>query len=450
MIIKIGNIEFQAEAISYMAEIIIAELLFTHMYNRRSKFWLRFIFATLLSLVIASSVRILDDAPVYIKFFRLLIILVLSIGVMWFSYNEKPMVIISSCTAGIATQHFAVKLRNTIELLFSFSTFFQDDFSYQIVSELVVFGAVYVGAYFLFAEPAKRVNYKRNADARLGFISATIVITCIGINRFAGDSMDGIDKSLRLATGLYAMLCCVLALVIQFNLNRWSIDRAELQMTKRLLKEESKQYEQWKNSIDFVNIRCHDIKHMLSDIKEIVDKKGIEVPGFEMIENTINRYAYDVRTGNEVLDVMLNNMSELCRNNNIQLSCVANTKLLENFDGMELYTLFCNAIDNAIDNVKKIEDASKRIIDVTIREFGESVIIHMWNYYVGEINFSDGLPVRESNDEMHGFGMKSMKMIVERAGGTMNVYMKGEVFNLDIILPVKTNPTNKQTNSDVE
>ena len=54
----------------------------------------------------------------------------------------------------------------------------------------------------------------------------------------------------------------------------------------------------------------------------------------------------------------------------------------------------------------------------------------------GPITFSSGLPVTSKNEESHGFGMKSMQRIVDEFDGVMHAHTEGEIFNLDIILPV--------------
>ena len=73
---------------------------------------------------------------------------------------------------------------------------------------------------------------------------------------------------------------------------------------------------------------------------------------------------------------------------------------------------------------------------MSIRRFGSSVVIHIWNYYTGELRFSGGLPVTHDDSRIHGFGMKSIQLIVERLGGVLNVRAEGQVFNLDVMLPL--------------
>jgi sensor histidine kinase regulating citrate/malate metabolism len=151
----------------------------------------------------------------------------------------------------------------------------------------------------------------------------------------------------------------------------------------------------------------------------------------------VDRISPTARTGNDALDILLRNMDDLCRQNSITLQCVAYADCLKYFDGMKLYFLFANAIDNAMEGVSGIEDPEKRLIDISIRAFGDTAAIHIWNYFKGPIAFASGLPVSSKQEELHGFGMKSMQRIVDEFDGVMHAHTEGEIFNLDIMLPVK-------------
>ena len=64
--------------------------------------------------------------------------------------------------------------------------------------------------------------------------------------------------------------------------------------------------------------------------------------------------------------------------------------------------------------------------------------IHMENRYAGEMSFSDGLPQTTKGDTAnHGFGMRSMRGIVARHGGTMTVRAKDGVFSINVLLPAE-------------
>ena len=104
-------------------------------------------------------------------------------------------------------------------------------------------------------------------------------------------------------------------------------------------------------------------------------------------------------------------------------------------DEMDIFSLFGNAISNAIENVSKIADPKRRQVSLKVRRMGNVCAIHVENYYTGKINIQDGLPVTDKDENYHGFGMRSMKRIVESYGGAITVTVTDELFILDMAMP---------------
>lgn len=152
------------------------------------------------------------------------------------------------------------------------------------------------------------------------------------------------------------------------------------------------------------------------------------------MERTLDEYASLVKTGNEVLDVILTEKTLACREQGIQLLCMADGRGLEFVKTHHLYALLGNAIDNAMEAVAPLPEA-KRVISFSLRRQGELVHIHMENPCAGELSMRSGLPVTTKGDEdYHGFGMLSMKTVAEQYGGGLSVQAEDGVFILDVVL----------------
>ena len=102
----------------------------------------------------------------------------------------------------------------------------------------------------------------------------------------------------------------------------------------------------------------------------------------------------------------------------------------------DLSVLFGNALDNAIESVEKISDADKRLIHLTISREKSFLRIRVENCYEGEINFVGGLPSTAKDARYHGYGMKSIRSIVEKYNGSMTVKAQDGWFELRILFPV--------------
>ena len=68
--------------------------------------------------------------------------------------------------------------------------------------------------------------------------------------------------------------------------------------------------------------------------------------------------------------------------------------------------------------------------------------LHVENYFVGPLEFSDGLPKSTKGDDPnHGFGMRSMERTAQRYGGTLVASTQDDLFLLDVAVPQPELPT---------
>ena len=148
-------------------------------------------------------------------------------------------------------------------------------------------------------------------------------------------------------------------------------------------------------------------------------------------------YDSQAKTGNEALDTILTEKGLLCEREGISLSVIADGHALDALAPHEVYSFFGNALDNAIDAVRALDDSGQRSISLTVRRVGELATIHVENYFAGDRSFSGGLPQTSKDDtSRHGFGTRSMREIVERHGGTLTFGQRDRTFTVDAMIPV--------------
>ena len=152
-----------------------------------------------------------------------------------------------------------------------------------------------------------RTQVPDKGSIRLNVLSVIVILICIGVNRLVADTWD-ISPKLVIASSIYAIICCSFALSIQFYLHKWQQEKAESMVIKGLLSASEKQYEQWKELVEFNNIQMHDLKHMLNRIEKLADKEKLDIPDLTPIRESIEGFAPIVKTGNDVIDVLLRNM----------------------------------------------------------------------------------------------------------------------------------------------
>lgn len=426
------------------SQVLIAESMFLYNCRRRERFLLRLMVSLLLCIVYSALIymvfpfdlyagdtaigRIAVQAAIFVRVTTLIGITVVAAAIC---FNEDIWSLVAVCMTGYVVQHFAFKLGLFVEVFIPMRRIFPDMHIYHAITNVVYYVPVYIAMYFILARPAvKQRNYIMYSDRRLNILSVTIILALIIINRFMALSLTE-DPAQLLVDSLYGMMCCLLALFIQFSLYRNMDLHADYVTIQALLKQSAQQYEQWKASVDDMNIHYHDLKHELEFIKSV----GASSSQIEHIERMLNDYSVVVHTGSEELDVLLAGKKLLCCREDIQFICIADGDALNAFDGMGLYPLFNNAFDNAIESLKKVPNKEDRVMSMTVSRFGEAAIICIDNYFDGELALKDGLPISEKDSTWHGFGMKSMKRIAENMGGIMAVSVSGKIFRLEFILP---------------
>ncbi len=105
-----------------------------------------------------------------------------------------------------------------------------------------------------------------------------------------------------------------------------------------------------------INIRYHDLKQQYS---RATDEERAR------LEEEMDNLNLSYLTGNKALDITLTQKSALCGQAGIQLVCSADSSCLEDMKHYHIYSLLGNALDNAIECLTQVNDASKRVITLT-------------------------------------------------------------------------------------
>lgn len=233
-------------------------------------------------------------------------------------------------------------------------------------------------------------------------------------------------------------LYCLTLIYLQHETFKKSAMRHELAMLNQLQMQQRQQYELARDTIAIINRKCHDLKHQMQAMRFV--GQGVQREQyFEELEGAIRIYDAITKTGNEVLDTVLTEKSLICEANGIQAHCVADGKLLDFMDPVDLYTIFGNALDNAIEAVKKLESREQRVIDVMVYQEKQFLAIQVINPLATELRFNEeGLPLSTKlADGYHGFGLKSIRHTVGKYGGFVTVRPERDCFCLRILLPIE-------------
>lgn len=203
---------------------------------------------------------------------------------------------------------------------------------------------------------------------------------------------------------------------------------------EQLLRREQSLYKLSKEAINTINRKCHDLKHTVNAVKAggVVPEEDIKE-----IEEALRQYDGFIRTGNKDLDIVIAEKYLRCVDNDITLSCIIDGKRLNFMSPGDVYSLFGNLLDNAVEYLETVEDAENRLITVNVQARNKFVTVHVENYCKADTAFSGGLPLTDKADkERHGYGTLSIKHVVEKYGGTTVFSREGSAFSVNIAIPV--------------
>ena len=420
----------------FVLELVLAAWVYCHYYERRENFAIRA--AAAIGLMLLNSVLwhhlsgIIPSKAWAISAMgiaKYLLFFLIGYGSIQLCMRCEKSEAMFCMTCALATQHLSYVLYDDVLAL--------SGWAYDSVQAVAIISAVmllvYLAAYYLFVRKMKQhpeLSFQNRENLIVGglLILFTIVIKFIMEPYLSARSMT----KLYVLVSIYDVVCCVLALMLERGLFRNQALTDEKNFLTQLVHMQEEQYRTSKANVEMVNIKCHDMKHQISHITSTTDPDAIRE-----LEQIISVYDSSLQTGNEILDVCLMEKKLLCEKNSIKLDCIANGQCLSFMQPSDLFSLFGNALDNAMEAVCKLDDVEKRIIFVSVKEELGMAIIHVENNYTGELIMADGIPRTSKDDEFyHGYGVKSIRMVVEKYDGNMALLPQNGIFNLNITIPV--------------
>ena len=420
----------------FVLELVLAAWVYCHYYERRENFAIRA--AAAIGLMLLNSVLwhhlsgIIPSKAWAISAMgiaKYLLFFLIGYGSIQLCMRCEKSEAMFCMTCALATQHLSYVLYDDVLAL--------SGWAYDSVQAVAIISAVmllvYLAAYYLFVRKMKQhpeLSFQNRENLIVGglLILFTIVIKCIMEPYLSARSMT----KLYVLVSIYDVVCCVLALMLERGLFRNQALTDEKNFLTQLVHIQEEQYRTSKANVEMVNIKCHDMKHQISHITSTTDPDAIRE-----LEQIISVYDSSLQTGNEILDVCLMEKKLLCEKNSIKLDCIANGQCLSFMQPSDLFSLFGNALDNAMEAVCKLDDVEKRIIFVSVKEELGMAIIHVENNYTGKLIMADGIPRTSKDDEFyHGYGVKSIRMVVEKYDGNMALLPQNGIFNLNITIPV--------------
>ena len=415
---------------SYPYQLLIAMHLFAYpTFKRRSRFWLRAVFSALPVLigfelsVVLYPAGIIPGEP-FLDRALLLIPTVWYYGMLLFCYECTPREALYSTSCSLAVQNAVYNVFWITMLAGGFPEYGWTALWVSWGLMLLLYGATLLVFWKWMLDREGHTLPRHRVIQNAAVIGVFVIFFN---NRATGSAVE-------LYVYLAYFIADMLALLMQAGLLHETDLALKNEIIEQLLASEQKKQRMTAENIEIINRKCHDLKHQIEALRRISseDERNEYI---KQVENAVLFYESAVKTGNETLDLILMEKQLYCKEHGITLTCVCDGARLNMLSTLDMYALFGNALENAIESVSG-EAAENRIISFRAGGHGEFLSIHFENYLGHPLAVRDGLPLTTKDDlRYHGFGVLSIRHIVEKYGGTMSIRTDQNLFRLDILIP---------------
>ena len=177
----------------------------------------------------------------------------------------------------------------------------------------------------------------------------------------------------------------------------------------------------------------HDMKNhtlvMLSYLEENRVKEAKDYAG-EILDKLNKMYTY-VNVGNSLLNYIMNNKLSMAKAQGVEIKAEIENLAFDYMDSVDFSAVLNNLLDNAI--LGALESGEKKL-EVQIMEKKGFDIITVKNSIDESVLEKNPEFVSTKEEPGHGYGMKQIRSIVDKYQGAIDIYEKGNMFIVSIML----------------
>lgn len=361
--------------------------------------------------------------------------------ILWLT-TLRPSTVVYFTAFAFVLAEFTASLEWQLYYFFVVNTDWAERLFVEGLFVAIIYGALFIGTVFF------ERRYRKQRVNRLVERSDLISVVAIGFVVFSLGNLNFLEINSPF-TGRYpaeifyirtlVLLSGVILLYTHREHRLATATKLDLAATKTLLDSQYEKYRLSKETIELINHRYHDLKHQIGLIRSETnpDKKEAYL---QALEQDVKGYQHLFETGNHVLDTLISSKQHQIEEHNIQFTCVADGTLLKFMNVIDVVSLFGNALDNAIESVKKIKNEDKRIIKLSIFKQGNLVMIRIENYYEEPLKYDNGAFLTTKSNKMnHGYGLRSIERVARSYDGSLTIKTENNWFKLFILIPMANN-----------
>ena len=423
---------------NFSVKLIAIELLLCWRLPRRRGFALRLLLPCLVALAFSTQLSFLMPWREFGGFshwppfwlgdyfnYGLLIVFALSCAAVWACFELDLDWLLLYCVSGYVIQNLGYQLVESFRYAL---------FGHNMAVDYMLVSTALNAALFVALSQFFFRFYERNERGKPGrqFIVAYSTVSLMLVAEYS--QLITVAARTNEFFHVYASLSNTLLLVLQISTFRKGSSDLEKLKLEEIIQKMKWQQEFYNTNVEALNRKCHDLKHEISALRDM--PRAERAVNVAELERALELYDNMVLTGCKPLDTLLTEERLVCEAHSIDLHCVIDGSLLAFMSPVDIHILFGNALDNAIE-AEREEPEGSRIISVSVKRREAMAVISIENYFSRSLDMTGGVPQTSKQDkENHGYGIKSMQLIVERYGGHISFSTADERFSTVILLPI--------------
>ena len=219
----------------------------------------------------------------------------------------------------------------------------------------------------------------------------------------------------------------ITAIAVSYEKNQtMTLIQMKNDMLQKSLDETEKTFSMWRQSV-------HDYKNNIIALSSLAKKKDIQAieEYLSSEREKLNAKTFYIKTGNSVIDVIVNTKQNIALNRGINFIVNAGVSEDLQISALDMSSMLGNLIDNAIE--ASINEQNPEI-NLNIKEKKNFLIIEISNNFTGE--FDQNCNTTKKDKALHGIGMKSIRSTVQKYSGEFSIDKKYNKVCAVVIIPI--------------
>ena len=174
----------------------------------------------------------------------------------------------------------------------------------------------------------------------------------------------------------------------------------------------------------------HDIRNHIAVVKNLLQSGKLEeaVSYVEDMDDMAEKMSFPCSTNNPVVDILVGNKLGIAKSMGINVDCSLLLPYPCSLKDIDICIILSNALDNAIQAVKRLDAGMEKYVHVSGRIQGDFLMMEIENSFHGKGAFKKGT------------GLSNVKKVAEKYGGAMSIEAQENKFVFHVLLIISQPP----------